>query len=228
MRRPIVAIDGPAGSGKSTTAALVARRLGYAHLNSGLLYRAIAWTALRDGWADDAERFPRELGRLRLDLEPRPPAFVVRVNGEACGPALLQAPATARRASAVATREDVREAVLRALRDAGREGAIVCDGRDIGTVVFPEAEVKVFLVADAEERARRRVLDHGGDPTPDTLSRELEELRRRDERDSGRSLAPLRAAEDAVELDTTSLSPDEVVDRIAVMARDAGAGPPLG
>lgn len=218
----IVAIDGPAASGKSTTARRVARRLGYSHLNSGLLYRTIAWLGLRDGWIDDASRFSCELEDLRITMERRPPGFVIRVNGEIPGEALA-ASRISLRASHVAARADVRERVLDILRAAGMDGGVACDGRDIGTIVFPGAALKIFLVASAEERARRRVEEHGIEPDRERLELEMIRLRERDARDSERDLAPLRRAPDAIEIDTTRLTPDEVVDDIVVLAVERGA-----
>ncbi len=218
----VIAIDGPAASGKSTTARRVAERLGYAHLNSGLLYRAIAWVALRDAWGRETGAFERELARLDLELELRPPAASVRVRGEEPGRELT-APQTAARASAVAARSDVRARVLEVLRSAGARGGVVCDGRDIGTVVFPDAELKVFLVADARERARRRLRDHGEEETPERLDRELRDLTARDERDASREIAPLRPAADSVRIDTTRMGPSRVVDEIVALAGRKGA-----
>lgn len=222
MKGLVVAIDGPAASGKSTTAREVARQLGYSHMNSGLLYRAIAWAALRDGWIDDARRVEPELDHLQLAMRPVPPEFIVEVQGEVAGP-VLTAAQTARRASGIAALPPVRSRVLEVLRDAGASGAVVCDGRDIGTVVFPEAELKIFLVAAPEERARRRVLEMGGDPQGPMLEVEAERLRERDARDSSRSVAPLLPATDAVELDTTAMRPEQVVDAIVELAVERGA-----
>ncbi|MFO7586731.1 MAG: (d)CMP kinase [Gemmatimonadota bacterium] len=217
----VIAIDGPAASGKSTTARRVAERLGYSHLNSGLLYRAIAWVALRDAWPESPEGFDRELTRLGLELERRTPAAAVRVGGNEPGPELTS-PETAVRASSVAARPSVREVVLHVLRAAGEGGGVVCDGRDIGTVVFPDARLKVFLVADPAERARRRLRDHGEEETPERLEREVRELVARDERDASRDLAPLRPADDSVRIDTTRLDPGRVVDEILALARSRG------
>ena len=222
MNGIIVAIDGPAASGKSTTARRVAQRLGYSHLNSGLLYRSIAWLGLRDGWFDDSNQFTDELEDLRITMERRPPEFVIRVNGEIPGE-VLAASQTAIRASHVASRADVRERVLGALRAAGVDGGIACDGRDIGTIVFPGAALKIFLVASAEERARRRMEEHDVEPDPERLELEMSRLRERDARDSGRDLAPLRRAPDAIEIDTTRRTPDEVVREIVVLAVERGA-----
>lgn len=222
MNGIIVAIDGPAASGKSTTARRVAERLGYSHLNSGLLYRTVAWLGLRDGWVADEDRFAVELSNTRLTMERRPPSFVVRANGEIPGEA-LSAPQTAICASLVAARLDVRARVLEVLRAAGQAGGVACDGRDIGTVVFPDAALKVFLVASVEERARRRVSEHGITPDRQRLELEIRRLEERDARDSDRAHAPLVRAPDAIEIDTTRLTPDEVVDQIVALAVERGA-----
>jgi cytidylate kinase len=218
----VIAIDGPAASGKSTTARRVAERLGYAHLNSGLLYRAVAWVGLRDAWGQGRDEVGRELARLDLEMEARPPSASVRVRGEEPGHELT-APQTAARASTVAARPEVRARVLEVLRSAGTNGRVVCDGRDIGTVVFPEAELKVFLVADPVERARRRLRDHGEPETAERLDRAARELAERDERDASRELAPLRPAAESVLIDTTRMDPEEVVEEIVALAVARGA-----
>lgn len=222
MKGIIVAIDGPAASGKSTTARSVAERLGYSHLNSGLLYRTVAWLGLRDGWIADEDRFAVELSNTRMAMERRPPTFVVRANEEIPGDT-LSAPQTAIRASQVAARLDVRERVLEVLRSAGEAGGVACDGRDIGTVVFPGAPLKVFLVASVEERARRRVSEHGIAPDRQRLELEMRRLEERDARDSDRDHAPLIRASDAIEIDTTRLTPGQVVDQIVELAVERGA-----
>lgn len=215
-----IAIDGPAASGKSTTARGVAEAMGYCHLNSGLLYRAVAWASLRGGWS---EASPPELERrvegLDVSLERRPPEFRVRLDGELPGEALRSREVT-EASSRMARHRVVRDRVLDLLRAAGRRGGLVCDGRDIGTVVFPDAELKVFLLASARERARRRLLDHGEAPTPEAVRREASLLEERDRADAERDIAPLRRAEDAVEIDTTDLEPAQVVQRIVQMARE--------
>lgn len=218
-----VAIDGPAASGKSTTARAVAERLGYAHLNSGLLYRAVTWAALEGGWLDaDPEEFARRVEELDVAVRRRDGELVVEVDGRRPGEELTTR-AVSSRVSDVAAREPSREAAVAELREAGRRGGVVCEGRDIGTVVFPDAELKVFLVASDEERARRRLLDYGERPTEERIAAEAERLRARDEKDAGRELAPLRRPDDAVDIDTTNLRPGEVVDRIVGLARERGA-----
>ncbi|MBT8461038.1 MAG: (d)CMP kinase [Gemmatimonadetes bacterium] len=217
-----IAIDGPAASGKSTTAARVARALGYNHLNSGLLYRGITWAALEGAWPSDASGFDRELSELSVGLDRIGAGYRVLVNGTDPGVNLVS-PSTSSRVSDVSARPAVRDRVLELLRAEGGRGGVVCDGRDIGTVVFPEAELKVFLVASVEERGRRRLLDHGMDPTEKAVRLEAERLEARDSADSSRSVAPLRAAADAIRLDTTDLSAGQVVEQIVALARERGA-----
>ncbi len=210
---PVVAIDGPSASGKSTTAREVAIRLGLVHLNSGLLYRAVTWAALRDGWID-APGFERRLAVLRLELEPDAPTFRLKVDGERPGPWLQSAEVTAR-VSEVSARAVVRERVNGALRAAAEEAGLVIDGRDIGTAVFPDAFLKIFLTASAEERARRRLAERRADEKDEgALTAEAGRLLERDRYDASRVIAPLARAEDAVELDSTERGRAEVVDEI--------------
>lgn len=222
MDEIIIAIDGPAASGKSTTARAVAEALGYCHLNSGLLYRAITWAALQGGWVDSVDLFGRELKHLDLELKRSPPGFAVRVDGRDPGDRLT-APATTARVSEISARPEVRQKVLGLLRDAGREKRLVCDGRDIGTEVFPDAELKVFLVATPEERGRRRLLEHGREPIGDSVAAEARQLLARDAADARRAHSPLRRAVDAVVIDTTDMTPEDVIAEIVRRARIARA-----
>lgn len=221
MSGRVVAIDGPAASGKSTTARRVAERLEFRHLNSGLLYRAIAWAAMRGGWGEEDPDLAERVQALELDLVAGRPGLGVRVDGRDPGRE-LHGQAVSARVSAVAARRPVRDRVLDILREARGRFDLVCDGRDIGTVVFPDAELKVFLVASPEERARRRLRDHGLEADPEAVEEEAARLRARDRADAGRALAPLRRADDAIEIDTTRLGPDEVVERILGLARRRG------
>ena len=217
-----IAIDGPAASGKSTTAARVARALGYSHLNSGLLYRAITWAAVEKGWPSGGSGFDRCLAELDIELERVGAGYRVLVSGVDPGVNLVS-PKTSARVSEVSARPAVRDRVVALLRAEGGRGSVVCDGRDIGTVVFPGAELKVFLVASAEERGRRRLLDHGIEPTEEAVRLEAGRLTARDTADSSRPLAPLREASDAIQVDTTEMSAVLVVRRIVSLARDRGA-----
>jgi cytidylate kinase len=228
-RRPIVAIDGPAASGKSTTAQAVARELGFCHVDSGAVYRALTLLAgerLGPPAAWEAAAVVAE-GRARhLAAAPRGSTLEITVRGTPVGEAIRSAAVTAE-VSRVAAMPAVRDFVNELLREAAREGGVVMDGRDIGTVVFPDAEVKVFLVADAGERARRRLLERGAVPDACALRGEAEALVARDGRDAGREVAPLRPAPDAVVLDTTGLSFGEQVRRVVELVRVGWSDPSL-
>ncbi|HEV2770305.1 MAG TPA: (d)CMP kinase [Solirubrobacteraceae bacterium] len=193
-----IAIDGPAGAGKSTVARAVAGALGFTYLDTGAMYRAVALAALR-GHPDPAA------ARIGLDAG-------VTLDGEDVTGA-IRAPEVSERASVVAADPAVRRALVAQQRALMRNGDWVAEGRDIGTVVAPDAELKVFLVASPAERARRRAAQLGADPA--TVEREQAI---RDQRDAARADSPLRAAHDAVEVDTTGLDVDEVVARIVALA----------
>lgn len=217
-----IAIDGPAASGKSTTARRVAAALDALHLNSGQLYRAIAWASLREGWIDD-EDFDSRLRELPITLAAGDGRFELSVRGRDPGRE-LDAPEVVARVSDVSARASVREVVTDKLREAARGSRVVSDGRDVGTTVFPHASLKVFLTASARERARRRLLDYGHEPDPETIVREAAVLEARDRADSTRELSPLRRADDAIEIDTTRIPPDRVVERIVKLARQRSLG----
>jgi cytidylate kinase len=225
-RRPIIAIDGPAGSGKSTTAHAVARALGYTHFDSGAVYRAVALVALEalgapSGWADDA--VAAAAARAPVAVRVVGGQFTVLVAGTPPGDA-LRSDAVTGEVSRVAAMPAVRDFVNGLLRAASVEGGVVMDGRDIGTVVFPDAEVKVFLVADPEERARRRLKERGRPSDGDAVAMEAGALQARDRRDSTRMVAPLALAAGAVLIDTTALTFAEQVQRVIALARAATSG----
>lgn len=224
MSGAVIAIDGPAASGKSTTARRVAERLGFLHVNSGLFYRAITWVALREGLIGDEAGLRRRVPKL--DMEPVVgEGFVdVRIEGEVVG-AELQSREVSAHVSRLSAYGFVRERVLSLLRASAELADVVCDGRDIGSVVFPDAALKVFLVADVRERARRRLLDYGVDPSHEAISAEAARLGARDLADSTRERAPLTRVPGAVEIDTTNLGPDAVLRRILDLAVERGLGP---
>jgi cytidylate kinase len=199
----VVAIDGPAGAGKSTVARAVAARLGFTYLDSGAMYRSVALAAQQRG------REPGEVaGGLRIEM-----GDGIRVDGLDVSEAIRR-PEISAVASEAAADPRVRAAMVAEQRRLLAAGDWVAEGRDIGTVVAPDAEVKVFLEAAPAERARRRAAELGADP-----ALVLAEQMVRDERDRGRQVSPLRAAPDAVLLDTTELSLDEVVDRVVQLVR---------
>jgi CMP/dCMP kinase len=220
----IIALDGPAGSGKSSTAKAVAAELGYRHLDSGAFYRAITHAALHAGIT--AERWPAltaaELDRLDVHGRPDEQGYTLTVGGSEVS-AEIRSPAVNQHVSRMAAVPAVRTWLMGALREAGARGGLVADGRDIGTVVFPEAELKVYLVADPAERARRRLREQGSEaPSEEELGAEAERLVGRDELDSTRAVAPLARAADAVELDTTGLEFAAQVAVIVGLARARG------
>lgn len=209
----VIAIDGPAGAGKSTVARALAADLGFTYLDSGAMYRCVALAALRRGVdADDAGAMTELAGSILISLE----GERVELDGEDVS-AAIRAPEVTEASSRVSVHPGVREAMVARQRELIAAGRYVAEGRDIGTVVSPEAPLKVFLTASAEERARRRAAQLGDDP--ETV---LAAQRERDRRDETREHSALRAAADAVEIDTTGFSEDEVVTRIASLARDRG------
>jgi cytidylate kinase len=209
----LIAIDGPAGAGKSSVARAVARALGFTYLDSGAMYRCVALAALERGAdLDDGAALGGLADGLEIDLrEGR-----VELDGREVGAAIREPRVTAA-ASRVSVHPPVREAMVARQRSMIAAGRYVAEGRDIGTVVSPEAPLKVFLTASAGERARRRAAQSGEDEAA-VLAAQLE----RDERDEGREHGALRAAPDAVEIDTTRLSLDEVVARVVALARERG------
>ncbi len=205
----VVAIDGPAGAGKSTVARRLAEKLGFTYVNTGMLYRAVAYAAMRSGL--DLERIPEDfVASLKLVQE----GDSLFLDGEKLE-AQLRTPQCARGASIVSKQPAVRSALLELQRDAARKGWIVMEGRDIGTVVFPDAEGKFFITASVEERARRRLAQPGEVIGGATLEKVMAEIRERDLRDSTREIAPLKPAPDAEVIDTTGMTIDEVVSAIA-------------
>jgi cytidylate kinase len=219
----IVAIDGPAASGKSTVARALARRLGFGYLDTGAMYRSLAWVALRDGVALDDEDALVELAKahpVTLRLEPGATMPDVLVDGTDVTGA-IRMPEVDSAVSAVARMPEVRRILVVAQREAAEPGDFVVEGRDIGTVVFPDADVKVFITASTEERARRRAADERSAGLAPTVDDMLARITARDHKDSSRQASPLVAADDAELVDTTGMSVDQVVDTIAAMTAQA-------
>lgn len=212
-RRLVIAIDGPGGSGKSTIAARLAKKLGYVNLESGAMYRALALKALEQNVSLDDPEVMRQLAvHTVMQLEPQPEGNRVLLDGRDVSQRIRDSDVTLA-ASRVSMHQPVREIMVSRQRDMGALGGVVMEGRDIGTAVFPNADVKVFLDADARVRAERRVAQNGTH-TPEEAQRIIEDLVARDQRDRTRSKSPLAAAPDAVILNSTNLSIDEVVDRV--------------
>ena len=210
MRKLIVAIDGPSGAGKGTVARAVAQALGYRHIDSGAMYRAVGWKAIQDGVSFDDEAALVNLAE-GSEIEISPTA--VTIDGAEVTRA-IRTPEIDRAAAAVARIERVRAVLVARQRQLGVDGAIVMEGRDIGTVVFPHAEVKLYLDASPEERARRRANDaaHSGGST--AIAEVALALTKRDELDRTRAVSPLHLAADAVFVDTTGKTIDAVVDEV--------------
>jgi cytidylate kinase len=215
----VIAIDGPAASGKGTIAAAVARTLAFHYLDSGSLYRLVALKAIRDGIPSDDQA---RLARVAADLDVRFDQGGLWLDGrDVTGAIRSEAVSTA--ASEVAVHPPVRLALYGRQRAFARPPGLVADGRDMGTVVFPDAELKVFLTASAEERARRRykqLIAKGNSVRLDCL---LDDIRQRDARDAGRATAPLKPASDAVLLDTTTLTIDEATAGVLALYQGARA-----
>ncbi|MFO7259741.1 MAG: (d)CMP kinase [bacterium] len=212
----IIAIDGPAGSGKTTTARAVAQQLGFRHLETGAFYRAITLAALRAGIPPEkwGELTGADLDELGFEVRPDDFGFRFYLGDEDVTDA-LRSDLVTQRVSDMAAVPAVRAWMLGRIRAAAREADVVADGRDIGTIVFPNADIKIFLTARPEVRARRRLLQRGSaEPTPAAIAAEAERLTERDRKDSERATAPLRRAPDAVVVDTTALTFDQQVERI--------------
>jgi len=212
----VIAIDGPAGAGKSSVARALAERLGFTYLDSGAMYRCVALAALERGVdSDDAPATGDLAAALAIGFD----GETVRLDGRDVSEEIRE-PRVTETSSRVSVHPAVREAMVARQRELIAVGRYVAEGRDIGTVVSPEAPLKVFLTASPEERARRRAAQTGEDPDAVRAAQ-----RERDARDEGREHSALRPADDAIELDTSGLSLDEVVSRIESLARDRGLTP---
>lgn len=214
MKKIIVAIDGPSGAGKSTVAKLLARKLGYMYIDTGAMYRAVALQAKKDNVdINDSAALNSLCERIKIEFVPDNGGLRTILNGEDVSEE-IRTPEMSMAASDISARKEVREALLVLQRRMGESGGVVLEGRDVGTVIFPNAEAKFFLDASLEERGRRRYKELAAKGMNVTLEQTIEEVRKRDLNDSSRDIAPLKKADDAVLVDSTGLSVEEVVERM--------------
>jgi cytidylate kinase len=218
MRPLVIAIDGPSGAGKGTVARAIARELGYRHVDSGAMYRAVGWKALRDAVPfEDEATIAALAAATRIEIT----GTAVTVDGVDVTRA-IRTPAIDRAAAAVARLPRVRSLLVAQQRQMGSDGGIVMEGRDIGTVVFPHADVKLYLDASPDERARRRANDPAHTGVPAAVSDVVTLLTERDHLDRTRTASPLYAAEDAIVIDTTAKDVNAVVGEALAMIRAKG------
>jgi len=216
----IVAIDGPAASGKSTTAKMVAKKLKMTYLDTGAMYRAVTLALLRSNTdLDDYDSVCQVVNELELDIYDQGSKTVVKLDGEDVSQAIRSMPVT-ENVSAVSAMKYVRQTMVEIQRNIGKKTNCVVEGRDIGTVVFPDAEFKIFMVADVNMRAERRFKDFYEMGENRSFQEVLADLKRRDEKDSTRVHSPLQKADKAIEIDTSMLSIDQQVEKIINLVRE--------
>jgi cytidylate kinase len=219
-KKLIIAIDGPVGRGKSTVARRVAELLGYTHLDSGAMYRAVALKAMRQGVEfNDAPAMSLLASLTRLELMAGANGTLVLLDGEDVTQE-IRSPEMSRAASQVAVLDGVRKPLVETQKKMGEKGGVVMEGRDIGTVVFPHAELKIYLDASVEERARRRLAEHRERGVELSFEQMVDEVKARDARDKGREVSPLRRADDAVYVDCTAMDAEETARLIALLTEE--------
>jgi CMP/dCMP kinase len=222
LKKLRIAIDGPAAAGKSTVAKIVAGKLSYLYIDTGAMYRSLTYKALKLNIdLHDENGLKDLLAQTIITLEPTEDGQIVYVDGEDVTDEIRQASVT-NSVSHVAVHSQVREEMVNRQQQLAKQGAVVMDGRDIGTHVIPDAEIKVFLLASVDERAQRRHEENISKGYPSDLEQLKLEIARRDKIDSEREVAPLKKAEDAIEIDTTSLTIPEVVDQIMLLVERKG------
>ena len=213
-KRISIAIDGPAAAGKSTVAKVVAKKLSYVYIDTGAMYRAITYAALEQKVdIENEEQLMEVVKNVNIEFQQGENTQLVFLNGQDVSE-VIRTPEVTNRVSIVAKHRLVREEMVRRQQELAEKGGVVMDGRDIGTHVLPDAEVKIFMLASVEERAERRHLENINKGFDSNLEQLKEEIAQRDKLDSEREVSPLKKADDALELDTTSLSIEEVVQKI--------------
>ena len=219
MKKIVVAIDGPAGAGKSTIAKLVAEKLGYAYIDTGAMYRSVAWKFLQTGKDFDEDRISTLAKTMVIEFKPEASVNRVFVDGAGVTEAIRSTEVTAN-VSRVAAIGAVREAMVAQQRRMGESGGVLMDGRDIGTVVFPKAQLKIFLTASVEERALRRYKELRAKGQDVDLAQLKEDIASRDKQDSERAISPLCQAEDALLLDTSHMNIEQVTAKILQLVEE--------
>jgi len=218
--KQIVAIDGPSGSGKSTVAAMLSKKLGYIHLDTGAMYRVVALAAALDNTPyDDSNRLDELCERIQIDMRQHEDGVSIYLNGRDVTDE-IRSPEMSLGSSAVSSVPEVRSHMVRLQREIGSSGGIVAEGRDMGTVVFPDTPAKFYLDASPDERARRRwqqLKDMGMNEDSDKVRMEMEE---RDQNDATREHSPLKKADDAIHIDTTGMTIDQVVEELAGQVKE--------
>ena len=215
MRKMNIAIDGPAGAGKSTVARATANRLGFKYVDTGAMYRAVTWAVLQRHIAFDIVQIANHIA---IRLESTEEGTAVYVDGQEVTEA-IRSPEVTANVSAIAAIADVREVLVQRQQQMATAGGVVMDGRDIGTKVLPDAELKIFLTASIKERAKRRLAEMQDKGIDVALEKMEQELASRDRRDRERKESPLKKADDAIEIDTTNLMLNDVVEKILQLAR---------
>ena len=221
LKGKIVALDGPAGSGKSTTAKILAARLGYRYLDTGAMYRAITWLATQNGLkTSDGNKLSVLAHSVSIEFKTEEDVNRVFINGQEVT-SEIRTPTVTKLVSEVSAHPGVRKAMVEKQREMGAEGDIVAEGRDTTTVVFPDADIKVYLDCDVKTRAQRRLIDMARMGVSTSLEEQISEIERRDKYDSERQHSPLHRAKDAYVVDTTNVTIDEQVERVFYLLKTA-------